>query len=209
MEVDKGSRASWAWSSIVEGRELRAGRLGMGGLLKYGKMDEFLFFPGFKLNGDGHTSDAEPYIVDSLIQDGKWNLGSILDRLSCEEVQAIKCIPISQGGSNDVLFFGFEVDDWWFKILTDEKRFGEETKSQIAFISWFILKDRCANGIIVASDKLPSSLVKFVNFECNKITNWLAKAASPRMSPLDWVLPPSSLACTLAADKVERNVGIG
>lgn len=98
LEDGKGSRASWAQSSILEGRDLlKKGlcwRVGNGSHISIWNDKWIPSLPRFMLSshplGESTLSDS----VDGLIQDGQWQLESILPWITPEEVRAIILILI-------------------------------------------------------------------------------------------------------------------
>ncbi|KAF7833101.1 reverse transcriptase [Senna tora] len=86
MNARKGHRASWAWSSILEG------------------------LVNNKLSGGEVADCPDDVLVSELIVDKKWNLSSIDKWLSPLKVKAIEAIPLPRGEVGDKRLWGWAKD---------------------------------------------------------------------------------------------------
>ncbi|KAF7810509.1 reverse transcriptase [Senna tora] len=103
--ANKGSRASWGWSSILAGREiLKLGvgwRLGNGEKIKVWNNKWLPSLKGFQLSSALPDPSWEDKYLSSIIDDGKWRLEELTNVISQEELKAITGMPISSLGSED------------------------------------------------------------------------------------------------------------
>lgn len=116
MLASKGARASWCWSSILEGRKLLDNHV-LWQVLNGESINTWKdrWIPGLlsgKL-GASHliASEFDPYqkVTDLVDWDiPAWNLDPILQHLSQAEITAIKSIPLSSTWEPDRLVWPFE-----------------------------------------------------------------------------------------------------
>lgn len=112
----KGSRASWAWSSILEGRKLLQSHV-MWQVLNGESISTWKdrWIPGIlsgKLGAShlvAHENDPYQRVADLIDwSTTSWNLDPIVHHLSHEEIVAIECIPLSSTWEPDKLIWPFE-----------------------------------------------------------------------------------------------------
>ena len=113
MEVGKGARASWIWSSLIEGRNFIKEKMlwqVVGG--KDVSIWRDIWVPGLggqKLRAPGLVDCEVPERVEEIIdrEKGEWNLEAIENWLTGEEKQAIEVIPVSEQEGEDRLIWSY------------------------------------------------------------------------------------------------------
>lgn len=105
----KGGRASWAWSSLLEGRNLLlkglCWQVGDGASIDIWKDAWIPGIKGGRLTGRPLDTDCNASLVKDLIVDGSWFLDEILQWISPADTEAILVIPISGSGRSDRLMW--------------------------------------------------------------------------------------------------------
>lgn len=116
LSATKGSRASWAWSSILEGRKLLQSHV-MWQVLNGESISTWKdrWIPGIlsgKLGAShlvAHENDPYQRVADLIDwSTTSWNLDPIAHHLSHEEIVAIESIPLSSTWEPDKLIWPFE-----------------------------------------------------------------------------------------------------
>ncbi|KAF7838884.1 reverse transcriptase [Senna tora] len=107
LSAKKGHRASWVWSSILEGRELFL----EGACWKVGDGSSVLVWgdrwvPGLHdfRSGSVLPESLEDLKVGDLICNGSWDLSVVSDFISPVEERAIKAVPILNSSSDRLLW---------------------------------------------------------------------------------------------------------
>ncbi|KAF7825477.1 putative protein phosphatase 2C 65 [Senna tora] len=110
LSAKKGHKASWVWSSILEGRKLllegSCWKVRDGCSVSVWGDRWIPGLEGFRLSSILPEDGIDLRVVD-LIQDGSWNLSSIQEHLEPIEVKAIKAVSIPSGGGADRLVWPF------------------------------------------------------------------------------------------------------
>lgn len=110
----KGSRASWGWSSILDGRRLLAKglcwRVGSGRDVRIWDDAWIPSLPGFNLKHKPPDYDFPAVLVEDLIVDGRWSLDCIGPWITLEEKEAILRIPIPRYQRSDRLIWAYSKD---------------------------------------------------------------------------------------------------
>lgn len=107
LSATKGGRASWGWSSLLEGRaELVKGfcwRIGDGKDVRIWEDPWIPDLPNFKLTAMPLNLDLSVWFVEDIIENGRWKLDGISTLLTDDEREAILSIPISCHPHSDKL----------------------------------------------------------------------------------------------------------
>ncbi|KAF7826245.1 reverse transcriptase [Senna tora] len=100
LEAGRGARASWAWSSLLEGRKLLESGLcrsiGSGSSVKFWSDPWVPSLEGFRISSPPPNAEASNQLVADFIVDGCWDAGKVISVVSSVEAQAICSIPISR-----------------------------------------------------------------------------------------------------------------
>lgn len=107
LTAAKGSKASWAWSSLLEGRdELMKGlcwKIGDGKNVNIWNDGWIPSLPSFKLSARPLDDDCSVLMVSDIIGNGCWVLNDIVQWISPAEKEAILRIPIPRKVTYDSL----------------------------------------------------------------------------------------------------------
>ncbi|KAF7844736.1 reverse transcriptase [Senna tora] len=109
----KGHRASWAWSSILDGRRLlldgACWRIGDGESVRIWKDKWVPGLPNFKLHSAPSVED-EDCKVKEVIVDGSWDLTGLRNKLDAGEIRAIHSTAIRRNRGPDKLIWPWSKD---------------------------------------------------------------------------------------------------
>lgn len=114
LQAGKGSRASWIWSSILEGRDLLlkglVWRVGDGKSIKVWDDKWIPVLDGCKLHSNNLGSASDVLLVEDILRNGRWWLDEIEPWISSEEMKAIKCILLPRIMKRDSLVWNMAKD---------------------------------------------------------------------------------------------------
>lgn len=138
LTAGKGSRASWAWSSIIEGRDwLLKGmswRVGNGESINLWKDRWIPKFRGGRLSIDDADGLHDFVLVKDIIEEGRWCLDEVEQWLLPSEVFVIKRIPLPLGVKEDSLVWAASNNGIY------------SIKSEYHFFQGFVEQGFCAEG---------------------------------------------------------------
>ncbi|XP_028790547.1 uncharacterized protein LOC114746497 [Neltuma alba] len=109
LKARKGSKASWAWTSILEGREVLkedlCWKIVNGGKVRVFSDDWLTNGPVYSLKPRVLTDEMKNLMVSDLIRDGRWtleNYGNILDE---EDIGRIKRVKLPRSNLEDMMMW--------------------------------------------------------------------------------------------------------
>lgn len=107
MSAVKGARASWAWSSILEGRKLLEGKLcwsiGNGRDVDFWHDPWIPDLPDNRISSTPHFEALDSVVVAEFIINKRWDLSNVDTWLTTDEIKAIHRIPIPGSFKEDSL----------------------------------------------------------------------------------------------------------
>ncbi|KAF7822570.1 reverse transcriptase [Senna tora] len=107
LNARKGPRASWAWSSLLEGREVLleglCWRVGNGDSISFWNDPWVKDLKDFKISSLSTNETQRNMKVSDFIVGGLWDIAKLRSVVSEEEVQAVLKIPLARSGCADKL----------------------------------------------------------------------------------------------------------
>ncbi|KAF7831683.1 reverse transcriptase [Senna tora] len=149
LDARKGAKASWAWSSILEGRDHIKNELcwciGTGEDVLFWKDPWVLNLEDFKIRSPCPSDSMMSQRVSDYVLNGDWDVGKLLEVVSVDEVNCIRRIKLSSRGGRDRLMWskskngGFTVKSAYHCIRSKKK-----TLPALGASSSFVPPKKCA-----------------------------------------------------------------
>lgn len=113
LKATRGGRPSWAWASLLQGRELL--NKGVGWQIHHGRDVKFWddawvpYAPNFRMPLNRPDENDHRRMADFLNQSTKdWDLQQLKESLPIQEAEKVAAIPIAKGRSKDKIIWHHE-----------------------------------------------------------------------------------------------------